>query len=239
MNKRKIRLDKRHKILILVITVLIIILLVYVLNPLSYVTQERATAIYSSEHDGYIYEDDTESSLKNAWNDVIDDDDGTCDRTGDINIGTRTDGGNATRYRVRIYRGFLLFDTSSITGTVTTASLRIYVEDVYTQQDFDLEIQIDDDFDYPNIPLENDDYEQDYYSGNYGEVDSDDLDENEFCTITLDTDAVNKGGWTKLCLRTSRDINDSRGLSNKKAYVIIASGDDDDEAKWPALLINS
>lgn len=232
------KLEDWHKILIIGIAVLLVAVLIYFFNPIDYINREKTISIYSSENDGYIYEDDTASSLKTAWNNVIDDDDGTCDKTGDIYIGTRTDGGNTTAYRARIYRGFLIFDTTAITGTITTASLRLYVEDIYTKQDYNLVVQIDDDFVYPHIPLDNDDYEQDQYDGDYGSIDADDITENNYVTIALDPDVINKGGWTKICLRSSRDIDDSRGSSNKKAYLVIASGDDNDTAKYPMLLIN-
>ena len=238
-KSKKLKRDDWQKLLILVLVISLIAVVIYIFNPVEIIDREKAVSIYSSEHDGYIYEDDTASSLKTAWNTVIDDDDGTSDKTGNIYIGARTDGGNTTRYRARIYRGFLIFDTTAITGTVNTVSLRIYVEDLYTQQDYDLIVQIDDDFVYPHIPLDNDDYDQGQYDGDYGSIDADDITENSYCTITLDPDVINKGGWTKLCLRNSRDINDARLASNKKAYIVIASGDDDDTAKYPMLLINA
>lgn len=235
----KIKINKNEKYMIIAIVVVTCVCLAYFYQPWGLIAANPSATIYSLEYDGYLMESDTDSSFSTAWNTVHDDDDGSIDESGDIHIGARTDGGNSTLYRARIYRGFLMFDTSSVTGTINTAVLRVYVVNIYTQQSYDIELQCDDDHTYPDIPLDSDDYDEGHYTGSYGEVDSDDVEEGEYLSITItDTSIINKGGWTKICLRSSRDINDSKGTNDKKHYITIASGDDDEQAKRPVLLIN-
>lgn len=109
-----------------------------------------------------------------------------------------------------IQRGFLVFDTSSLSGeTVIQAILRVrgvaYTEN--TNGNPSLVIQ-NGQPDYPTIPLQYTDYNKALYSDDGGSVSFENFNsDGNWTEITLtDPTWINTEGFTKLCLRTSSDI---------------------------------
>jgi len=79
---------------------------------------------------------------------------------------------------------------------------------------------------YPHIPMKNGDYYYNYYTGNGGSISSSEISGTEYSAhnVTLTSDGlqwINKEGVTKLCLRTSRDINKNKPSDNE--YILIYS----------------
>ncbi len=159
--------------------------------------------VYTSASDGYAY------GRSNVSFQVAHDLDGYQiwhEQTGII-VGLSRD--SLTWY---IRRGFLFFDTSALPdGAVISAailSINVYQHAV-TGGDFDIIIQNGQPT-YPHDPLEWGDYLYSYYSGDGGSINSSTLVNGAYNDITLNSDGrnwINKTGTTKICLRTSNDIN--------------------------------
>ena len=110
-----------------------------------------------------------------------------------------------------IYRGFTFFDTSAIPddATIASATLSLYGEVDASDQDFFLIIQNGQPAS-PHDPLQSDDYYHGNYSGNGGSLNTTGFSSSGCNNITLNSTGrswINKTGMTKLCLRSSRDIN--------------------------------
>lgn len=122
-----------------------------------------------------------------------------------------------------IYRSFLIFDTSSIpdTATIDSAVLSLYVWDDESLTDFNVTVQ-DGQPTYPHYPIEAGDYYQSHYSGNGGSRSTSEIAGAGYWNITLNSDGydmITVNGYTKLCLRSSRDINsDTPGLEYVAFY---------------------
>ena len=114
-----------------------------------------------------------------------------------------------------IYRSFLFFDTSVIPQNATI--INAYLKGVWSpdlsqiETEFDIIIQ-DGQPTYPHNPLILGDYSKNHYSNNGGSINTQTLKDtlpNVDFSITLNSNGkawINKGGITKLCLRSSRDI---------------------------------
>jgi len=94
-------------------------------------------------------------------------------------------------------------------------------------QNFDLIIQNGQPT-YPHMPMKNGDYYYNYYMGDGGSISSSEISGTEYnaYNITLTSDGlqwINKEGVTKLCLRTSRDINKNEPSDNE--YILIYSSE--------------
>ena len=123
-----------------------------------------------------------------------------------LGIGQRCLGGS---YYLR--RSFVYFDTSIIPndGTITSVVLSLYVEENASKKVFNITIQ-NGQPNYPRIPLVKGDYYYVYYGGNGGSRSISTISALNYWNITLNTDGIswiNKQGITKLCLRSSDDIN--------------------------------
>jgi len=110
-----------------------------------------------------------------------------------------------------IYKGFTFFNTSAIPddATITSATLSLYGEVDASDQDFFLIIQNGQPAS-PHDPLQSDDYYHGNYSGNGGSLNTTGFSSSGYNNITLNSTGrswINKTGMTKLCLRSSRDIN--------------------------------
>jgi len=119
--------------------------------------------------------------------------------------------GQAKSAHYQIDRAFLFFDTSSIPDNIPiiSASLSIYGDIDYSQTDFYLVVQNGQPT-YPHDPMVSGDYDKDHYSGSGGTFHTSNFNENAYNTITLNSDGkswINKQGYTKLCLRSKRDID--------------------------------
>ena len=128
-----------------------------------------------------------------------------------------------------IYRGFLYFDTSLIPdgATILSANLTLYMKLESPTQSFDLVIQNGQPT-YPHMPMQSGDYYYIHYTGNGGSISSSEISDADYnaYNITLTSDGlqwINKEGVTKLCLRTSRDINKNEPSDNE--YVSIYSSE--------------
>ena len=125
-----------------------------------------------------------------------------------------------------IYRGFIFFDTSELPDDCTiisaTLSLCTAADGAYT--DFDIVIQ-NGQPDYPHDPLMPDDYDKTHYTGNGGSFNTVDLAiVGGYNAIPLNSDGLDwivKTGTTKLCLRSSRDIDSivPTGLERVEFYA--------------------
>ena len=125
-----------------------------------------------------------------------------------------------------IYRGFVFFDTSELPDYCTIISATLFLctaaDGSYT--DFDVVIQ-NGQPDYPHDPLMPDDYDKTHYAGSGGSFNTADLAiVGEYSAIPLNSDGLDwivKTGITKLCLRSSRDINSvvPTGLERVEFYA--------------------
>ena len=154
-----------------------------------------------SQSDGYIYK--SSSNYETAWSA----EEGTvsCEDSY-ISIGQSKVASFPPDYRIR--RGFLFFDTSELPSNacIDNVVLSLYKKNDYSDTEFTITVQ-NGQPDYPHDPLEERDYNKEYYSGNGGELNTADL-VNGYNNITLtELSLINIGGMTKLCLRSSRDIN--------------------------------
>ena len=138
----------------------------------------------------------------------------------------------------RCYRSYCYFDTSFLgdISIIHNVSLSLYVVPISYNKTFDFDVIIQRGIteDYPHRPAENSDFNRIYYVGNGGSFNTSDISKpGDYINITLTNFSwINKNGWTKLCLRSSDDINDQwRGTS----YFATNSGSND--SRKPTLTI--
>ena len=114
--------------------------------------------------------------------------------------------------RYYIGRSFVYFDTASLPENIdiTSATLRLRGAFDHSDQDFYIQIQSG----MPDHPSEPDmvkaDYNKEHYSGNGGELVTTDFVVGSYNEISLTNKGknwINTTGWTKFCLRSTRDIN--------------------------------
>jgi hypothetical protein len=90
---------------------------------------------------------------------------------------------------------------------------------------------------YPHDPLEESDYNKEQYSGNGGEFNTVNF-VNGINNITLtELSWINVSGVTKLCLRSSRDINGTAPTGNEYVNVYSANAPDAPDEYLPKLII--
>ena len=126
-----------------------------------------------------------------------------------------------------IFRGFFLFDTSSIpdNAIISQATLSLYGAIDHSGIDFDIVIQ-DGQPVYPHNPLQSGDYYKGHYSGDGGSFNTLYFSNSSYNDITLNAFGrswINKQGVTKLCLRSNRDIQ--KIVSTIAETVWVYSGD--------------
>jgi hypothetical protein len=110
----------------------------------------------------------------------------------------------------RIERSFLYFDTSLIpdNATITSAVLGLYIQANYSTTDFNITIQHS--TSHPETPFTLYDYLYTYYSGTGGSRNTTEISSLNYWNITLSATGiswVDVDGTTKLCLRSSKDID--------------------------------
>jgi hypothetical protein len=158
--------------------------------------------VYSISSDGYIYNSGTNyNTVRNATS-------GTVNSSGAyITIGQRKQPGipTSTYY---VYRGFVFFNTSTLPSNayLDNATLSLYKKDDYSTTDFDITIQNGQPT-YPHKPMQSNDYNKNYYSGNGGMLNTSRFTSGYNAIPLSNLNWINKTGITKLCLRSSRDIN--------------------------------
>jgi hypothetical protein len=130
-----------------------------------------------------------------------------------------------------IYRGCVYFDTSSIPSTdlIDSVTLKLYKDSDFSTTDFDIIVQNGQPT-YPHAPMVPGDYDEDHYSGNGGSLNTASF-SNGYNDITITNHSwINTSGTTKLCLRSSRDIN-SVEPSGDEYVTVSSSGTNNEEPK--------
>jgi hypothetical protein len=133
-----------------------------------------------------------------------------------------------------IYRGCVYFDTSSIPSTdlIDSVTLKLYKDSDYSTTDFDIVVQ-DGQPTYPHAPMVPGDYDKSHYSGNGGSLNTTSF-SNGYNDITITNHSwINTSGTTKLCLRSSRDIDSTEPTGDE--YIIVKSSATDSQE--PKLVI--
>jgi len=167
------------------------------------VTIEETRTFTSQPYDGYI--EGTAYSYTEARTQPT----GTVlDEAPFIVIGQINESGPEFIYRVR--RTFLLFDTDIIpdAADITEVKISLYLYDDYSTIDFNITVQNGQPT-YPHSPIESGDYYYIRYLGDGGQLNTSML-TSGYNNITLNNDGrswVQLDTVTKLCLRSSRDIN--------------------------------
>jgi len=171
--------------------------------------------VYSTSSDGYI------SNSGNNYNTVWTATTGTVDSSGTyISIGQKMVSG-PTYY---LYRGFVFFNTSSLPSNayIDTATLSLYKKDDFSTTDFDITIQNGQPT-YPHDSMQSSDYNKNYYIGNGGSLNTAQFSSGYNDIKMTNLNWITKGGTTKLCLRSSRDINGNTPTGNE--YVNVYSSE--------------
>jgi len=119
-----------------------------------------------------------------------------------------------------IDRSYLYFDTSLLPDNVniTSVVLSIYIINDKSDTDFNVTVQSGQPT-YPHIPLEPSDYYYGYYTGNGGSRNTSEISGTGYWNITLNSEGrswIRTNGITKLCLRSSRDINSQEATQNEQ-----------------------
>jgi len=174
--------------------------------------------VYSLTNDGHISNSST--SYNTAWTATT----GTISSTATtLNIGQNKQSGTSTIYYV--YRGMLLFNTTTLpkNANITSAKLSLYKQADQSTTDFTITIQNGQPT-YPHDPLQTSDYGKSHYSGNGGGLNTTSFTTGyNNITLTNTTDSwLKRQGETKLCLRSSRDINGNTPTTPE--YVTVYSG---------------
>jgi len=151
----------------------------------------------------------------------------------DIFIGQKKASGSPPTYC--IYRGFLLFNTSSLPSgaNITSVTLSLYKKDDYSSTDFDITVQNGQPT-YPHNPPQSGDYNKNHYSGNGGSLNTEEFSDG-YNDISLTNHSwITKEGTTKLCLRSSRDID---GITPTGDEYVNVYPHEEDEKVTPKLVI--
>lgn len=172
-----------------------------------------SSTFYSSSSDGYLLSysspyDNTENTA-----DIV-------NTTDKIAIGQKL---FASEYS--IFRGYLYFDTSALTSdvTVTGATLSLYGQSDYSITDFDLTVEQDMPT-YPHDPLELYDFDKTLYdtTGSGGSLTTAGFSTSGYNNITLNATGIswiNRTGYTKFCIRSSRDISATQPTGYEYVWI--------------------
>jgi PKD repeat protein len=189
------------------------------LNTMTFpVIVDPTLTVYSTSSDGYIYDSNTNYNTAQAATS------GTVNNSGTyITIGQKKQPGMPTS-TYYVYRGFVFFDTSALPSNayLDNATLSLYKKDDYSTTDFNITIQNGQPT-YPHDPMQTGDYNKNYYSGNGGSLNTS-LFTSGYNDIKLNSLSwINRVGITKLCLRSSRDLNARAPTGNE--YVNVHSNE--------------
>lgn len=121
-----------------------------------------------------------------------------------------------------IYRSYLYFNTTNVSGNITSATLYLYLNTDLSTTDFDVVIQKGS-AGSPHDPLVVGDYDKTLYSGNYGSFNTAGLAAGYNAIPITDTSFINAGSTTNFTLRSSNDIAGVAPAGNE--YVIFESAD--------------
>jgi len=134
-----------------------------------------------------------------------------------------------------IWRGFVFFNTSAITSNcvITNATLSLYKNSDFSSTDFNIVVQNGQPT-YPHNPMQSGDYNRNHYSGNGGSLNTVNFHDGYNNISLTNYSWINKNGMTKLCLRSSRDINGNTPTGNEYVSVYANEGE---SGKQPKLRI--
>ncbi len=179
------------------------------------VVVDPTLTVKSSTNDGYILNGgNTYSTVQSASTGTV------YDGSDYLYIGQRY--APFGKYLYDIYRSFLYFNTSSLPSNIVinSSTVSLYCYSDVSSADFDIVIQNGQPI-FPRNPLESADYNKNYYAGNGGSINTTSL-ANGRSNITLTNhDWINQDGITKLCLRSSKDINAVQPSTSE--YVVFYS----------------
>ena len=165
------------------------------------VVVDPTLTVYSTSNDGYIYKSDkTYSTAQTATS-------GTVNGSGQfLTIGQKKDQSIPPNYYV--YRGFVFFNTSALPSNayLDSATLSLYKKDDYSTTDFSITVQNGQPV-FPHSPLQAGDYNKNLYSGNGGSYNTSGFHSGYNNMSLTQLSWITKCSTTKLCLRSSRDIN--------------------------------
>jgi hypothetical protein len=187
----------------------------------SFATLLNAT-FYSSSSDGNVSQSDVIYLIAQRA------DSGKIDDTSTyLWIGQRL---NITTGKYSVYRGYMFFDTSSLPddATIISATLSFYgKQDLSTNAEFNLIIQ-NGQPDSPHDPMNIYDYYYSNYSESGGYLSTTSFITTGYNNITLNTTGlkwINKTATTKLCVRSSRDIESTSPgppmITDRNEYVVV------------------
>ncbi len=140
-----------------------------------------------------------------------------------------------------VWRSALYFSTASIpvAAIIDSATLSIYgATDSSTADDFDI-VVTNGQPTYPHDPLVDTDYDKTHYSGDGGSVNTSTYTLADYNNIALNATGmgwINKGGATKLLLRSSRDIAITTPTGDE--YVTFYTSEQAGTAQDPKLVVN-
>jgi len=125
-------------------------------------------------------------------------------------------------------RSYLYFDTSLLpdNANITSAVLSIYISSDASDADFNVTVQNGQPT-YPHMPLQPSDYYYGYYTGNGGSRNTTTISGTGYWNITLNSQGrswIKTDGVTKLCLRSSRDINSQEPTENEEIVFYALEG---------------
>jgi len=143
-------------------------------------------------------------------------------------------------YYHMIDRGALILDTSAIPANaiITSAKLQLWMA-VESTINFDVIVQ-DGQPNNPHNPIVNSDYDCSKYKNNGGSINTLNINDGVYNDITLNSNGrawINKGGMTKFCLRSSRDIAGIPAASGTTAVSNFVYAAYDDPLTPPKLTI--
>jgi len=174
-------------------------------------------SIDASNADGFVTRWEQDTNYNTAWTSTS----GTVwDTPTYLYIGQQYEDSSGT-YTYDIGRSFFFFDTRGIPSDAEVTYAAVYFYGAYDGRDTstDLVLQTGTSTSYPHKPLQSGDYNKGHYTGYY--------DTWSFVTdwniMNPDLGWINKEGWTKLCLRTSRDIYGNAPTGDE--YVDIRSSE--------------
>lgn len=123
-----------------------------------------------------------------------------------------------------IYRTLLFFDTSGLPAhaVISAAKLKLYVTTIFNgTANYDVQI-LSGMPTYPSDPVVRADWDEDFYLGDGGSLNTANMTASQFNEIDLNDGGIgwiNIGGTTKLCLRSSRDINGDPSAAGKIDWI--------------------
>ncbi len=128
-----------------------------------------------------------------------------------------------------IYRGFLFFNTSVLPddAVIEQANLSLYITAKEASNEYDVVVQ-NGQPESPHKPLLSQDFYYTNYSGDGGSLNTIDISVSAYNVIDLTASGrswINTLDFTKLCLRSSRDVDSQSPGWGQKEYIYCYSGD--------------